>query len=95
MPKKAAKVVKGPQLPLIPERTQIHKGDGEPSGKRARYIEPPTKKDGNPFVAFRCPAELRDAFVKLAKGRGTTPPAMLRAYLAKATGVKLEVADGE
>jgi len=61
---------------------------------RVRYIEKPTHSDGNPFMAFRAPKELKVAFVKWCKGKGTKAGESLRAYMSKVTGVEVE-SEGE
>jgi hypothetical protein len=58
---------------------------------RVRYMEPPTKKDGNPFFALRVPGPLLRAFKSHAKGKRTTATALVREYMSKATGVELEL----
>lgn len=60
-----------------------------------RFVEPPTKKDGNPFMAFRAPKPLKVAFAKHAKSKGATPAELLRGYMAKVTGVAAEDDNGE
>lgn len=84
---KRAKVLKTPEP-----------ANGEPSTARTprmRYVEPPRGSDGRPFVAFRVRGELRDAFAKYANKRKTSTAALFRAYMSKATGLPVEVAEGE
>lgn len=83
---------RGPQLNLPTD--ERHPRLVETSA-RVRYVEPPTRKDGNPFVACRVPVELRDAFVKWCKARKLTTAEALRAYMAKVTGVDVEEGGGE
>lgn len=77
---------KGPRLSLIPERTL-----------RLRYIEPLTeaqrRKDGNPFFALRVPAELLRKFKAHAAKKKTEPTTLVRNFMARATGYKLEAAE--
>lgn len=74
--------------PAIEERTPVMpSGSGEP--QRVRYLEAPTKPDGNPFMAFRVPADLRDGFKRFARSKDATPADLIRAYMAKASGVEL------
>jgi hypothetical protein len=61
---------------------------------RQRFLEP-GKKTGNPFVAVRVPREVHAAFMRKCRARKVTPPGVLRAFIAKWSGVKLEVGDGE
>lgn len=61
---------------------------------RLRYVEPPTKKDGNPFFALRVPAGLLRAFKAFAKKKDKAATAIVREHMAKLTGYELET-DGE
>jgi hypothetical protein len=81
---KSKAVVRGPQVALKFTRTP-----------RLRYMEPPTHSDGNPFFALRVPKELLVAFKALAKKKGTPATKMVRAFMCKATGVKLGVGSDE
>ncbi len=76
--KRKRPVVRGPQraLNLEPKRTA-----------RLRYVEPPTKKDGQPFFALRVRSELLRAFKAKAKADGKEATAMVRAYMVRVTGV--------
>lgn len=85
-PGKKKPVVRGPQKEL-----PLPRAKGEPSRTaRIRYMEPPTKKDGNPFFALRVPAELLRAFKRYAKEKKTEPTVLVRAYMSKVTGVDTE-----
>lgn len=53
-------------------------------------MEPPTKKDGNPFVACRVHPDLLRAFKSHAAKQRTTVAALLRAHMSKVTGVTVE-----
>lgn len=88
---KKKKTVRGPQL-----RLKLKKATGpEPERTvRIRYVEPPTKKDGNPFFALRVPAGLLRAFKAHAKKKDKAATRLVREYMSKATGVELET-DGE
>ena len=80
------------------ERIRVKtKGGDESVRVRARvlFAEPPQKAYGNPFVAVRVPAAVRDAFVKHCKAKKTTATEMLRAYMARVGGVSLSEAEGE
>lgn len=91
--KTATKVVKGPQLALPVKGARTRKPLGKAKGKepprtaRVRYIEPPTKKDGQPFFAARVPSELLAAFKRHAAKVKATPQGLVREYMAKVTGV--------
>jgi len=70
------------------------KGKGRAKGEpprtaRVRYVEPPTKKDGNPFFALRVPGDVLRAFKAKAKARKLTPTELVRTYMAKVAGVAL------
>jgi len=96
--RKARKVVKGPQLALAADlRTpKLDRTSGYEDPKRRRYIEPATKKDGQPFFALRVHAALLDAFKAHAKKKGVLATDLVRAYMSKVTGVEAEAAsDGE
>jgi hypothetical protein len=75
---KSRRVVRGPQLAL-PLKS-----------KRAKKEK---AKGGNPFFACRVPGKLLAAFKRHAKGKKTSPGALLRAYMVKVTGVKVADAD--
>lgn len=62
---------------------------------RIRYVEPPTKKDGNPFFAARVPANLLRAFRAYAKKEKVHPAALVRGFMSKVTGVEVEADNGE
>lgn len=49
-----------------------------------RYVEPPTKRKGNPFVAVRVDAATHAKFVKLCAKLKITPADKLRAMIARA-----------
>lgn len=74
--RKRKPVVRGPQMKLRLGRTP-----------RLRFIEPPHKASGNPFVAFRAPRALYAAFGRWCRERKTTMPLAFRAYMSKVTGV--------
>ncbi len=102
--KKHKPVVKGKQLASrvllgrarrAKGRTEVASRLGEPS--RLRFIEPPAKKEGNPFFAFRVPKELHRAFLAFAKKRepkadtATIAAAdVLKGYMSKVTGVSMD-----
>lgn len=87
MSKKRKKVVKGPQLPLkLPKA----KGAEPPRTARMRFVEPPAKVMGNPFFALRVPRELLAAFKKHADKRKVHPNELVKAFMSKVTGVKVE-----
>jgi len=65
-------------------------GQTPPRTARVRYVEPPTKKDGNPFFALRVPADVLRAFKAKCSKRKVEPTALVRAYIAKVGGVKLQ-----
>jgi len=72
------------------------KAKGEPPRTaRVRYMESPTKKDGNPFFALRIEAGLLRAFKEHAKSRKMEATAMVRAMMVKATGYKMEESESE
>lgn len=87
-------VVRGPQTDL-----PIGPAAGEPLGiaegrtPRMRYVEPPHKREGNPFFAVRVPREVLAAFRKKCDKRKVTPQGVVRAYMAKWAGVKLPEVD--
>lgn len=86
--------VRGPQgeLPLGKDgkpRTPVAGTRDGHAPSRRRYVEPPAKKYGNPFIAVRIPRELHAAFLKQCAKRKVTKEGVIRAYLAKWTGVKL------
>jgi hypothetical protein len=83
---KSRPIVRGPQKALPFKRTPI---------LRQRFLEPPAKQAGNPFVAVRVPREVHSAFMRKCKARKVTPAGVVRALIAKWSGVKLGVADGE
>lgn len=91
------KTVRGPQLPL--KLAKVRKGTkakGSPHRTaRIRYIEPPTKKDGNPFFALRVPGPLLRAFKAHAKKKNTDATALVRMFMSKTTGVELETDGAE
>lgn len=88
--KKKRAVVRGPQQSLQLGRKSKPK---EPQRTmRMRFIEPPGKKDGNPFFALRVPADVLKAFRRKTGSDGTS---IVRAYIAKVAGVKLEAQDGD
>jgi hypothetical protein len=88
---KSKRSVRGPQL-----RLRLSKAKGlEPARTlRLRYVEPPTKKDGNPFFALRVPAGLLRAFKAHANKKGKAATSIVREHMAKLTGYELE-ADGD
>lgn len=72
------------------------KAKGEPPRTaRIRYVEPPNKKDGNPFFALRVPGKLLRAFKAHAKATKTPATVLVRNYMSKVTGVELEADNGE
>ena len=77
-------VARGPQRALPFKRTPL---------LRQRFLEPPDKRPGNPFVAVRVPREVHAAFMKLCAKRKVTPAGVLRAYISRWTGVKAEVSE--
>lgn len=77
-------------------KTKTKKAKGEPPRTaRIRYIEPPTKKDGNPFFALRVPGKLLRAFKAHAKQNRTSATLMVREYMSKVTGIELETDEDE
>ena len=95
MPKKKRKpVVRGPQLKLKLGRAKRRAKGEPPRNARVRYIEPPHKVTGNPFVAFRASRELRAAFKRWCQEHETTMPAAFRAYMSKTTGIEIEADNG-
>lgn len=82
--KSKRRVVRGPQqrLKLEPVRNA-----------RIRYVEPPNKKDGRPFFAFRAAPELLKALAIAAAKKGKYRTEWAREVLAKAAGFKLEAED--
>jgi hypothetical protein len=69
---------------------------GEPARTaRIRYIEPATKKDGNPFFAARVPKDLLKKFQAHAKTKKSTPAALVREFMAESTGFDLDGEMGE
>ena len=79
-------IVKGPQLKLSGvdgQRTPRLLGSTA-TGKRLRYVEPPAKRKGNPFVAVRIARETHAAFLALCKREKVTPADKLRALVDKA-----------
>lgn len=80
--------VRGPQLPL----KGLGKAKGEPVRTvRLRYVEPPAKRQGNPFFAVRIPRELLAAFKRHAKQKQETTQALIRGYMSRVTGVSAAV----
>lgn len=76
--------------------TKNVKAKGEPPRTaRIRYIEPPTKKDGQPFFALRAPGKLLRAFKAHAKKEKTSATQLVREYMAKVTGIELDTDNGE
>lgn len=98
---KKTPTVRGPQLALPVIRARRVKPGTRATGTepqrtmRIRYVEPPTKPDGNPFFALRVPKGLLVAIRAHAKKRGTTATALVREHMAKLTGFELESTDGE
>lgn len=94
MGKKKRPVVKGAQLA---SRVLMGKAKGaEPQRTmRMRFVEPPAKRKGNPFVAVRVPVAMLEAFERICKKAKTTPSARIRKYIAKATGIAEGASDGE
>ncbi len=81
--------------PKLKRARKLGASKGEPQRTaRVRYLEPPTKPDGNPFFALRVPGELLRAFKKHATSKRTTPTALVRGYMVRVTGVKLD-AEGD
>ena len=84
------RVVRGPQgvLPLgkasgdLPE---LAKG----RTPRMRYVERPSKRDGNPFFALRVPSNVLSAFKAKAKRKNLAGTVVVREFMAKFAGVKL------
>lgn len=70
------------------------KAERTPLLNRTRYLEPPDKKDGNPFFALRVPGPLLRAFKKHASHAKTTPTALVRGFMSEVTGIELET-DGD
>lgn len=98
--KKSRKVVRGPQLPLPLKARRVKagtkaKGPEPERTMRIRYVEPPTKKDGNPFFALRCDAGLLRAFKAFAKKTGKPATVIVREHMAKLTGYEIEVDNAE
>lgn len=96
MSKKVKKAVRGPRLSL-PIKGKPAKGRAkgrEPERTmRVRFVEPPTKPDGNPFFALRCEAGLLRAFKAHAKKKGKPATVIVREMMAKVAGYELESAD--
>lgn len=96
---KVKAAVRGPQMVLKVNSKSIRsvrgkKANGQPPRTaRIRYVEPPHKVTGNPFVAVRVPRELHKAFGKWCKEKKQAPAEALRAYMSKVTGV--EVGNGD
>jgi hypothetical protein len=61
---------------------------------RLRYVEPPTKKDGNPFFAFRCESGLLRAFKAHARKKKIPPTSLVRALMAVAAKYDHSESDG-
>lgn len=59
--------------------------------KRARYAEPPTRKES--FLSLRVPPSVIRAFTAVARRRGMMRTDLLREYVYKVSGIKL-VSDG-
>lgn len=71
---------------------------GPVAGERLRYLEPPRKRKGNPFIAARVPRELADHWTKWCKREGKPSASAMREALAKLSGFRGELeadADGE
>lgn len=96
---KTKKTVRGPQLELLKAKPvkpgTRAAGKEPPRTMRMRFIEPPTKKDGNPFFALRVPPALLRSFKAYAKKENKATTALVREYMAAVTGFELEVADAE
>ncbi len=60
---------------------------------RLRYMEPPSKKDGNPFFALRCEPGLLRAFKRYAKEKKQPATTLVREWMASVAGYELETAD--
>lgn len=58
------------------------------SGERLRYLEPPKKKRGNPFVAVRVPREMKDHWDAWLKRKGKLHPSAMREAMAKLSGYR-------
>jgi hypothetical protein len=76
------------------------KGKGRAKGEpartaRVRYVEPATKKDGNPFFALRVESGLLRAFKSLAKQRKMLATTMARQLMANECGYELPDNEGE
>jgi hypothetical protein len=70
---------------------KLGRAKGEPlRTARVRYVEPPHKVTGNPFVAVRVPRTLHAAFRKWCRTKKTAPAPALREYMSKVTGVAIE-----
>lgn len=70
------------------------KGD-LPRTPRMRFVEPPSKRDGNPFFALRVPESMLSAMERKAKAKGVPRTAWARGVLARAAGFKLEADNDE
>jgi hypothetical protein len=53
-------------------------------------VEPPSKREGSPFFAVRVPGEVLEAFKRKCGKRKVTPQHMVRAFMARVGGVKLQ-----
>lgn len=89
--------VRGPQLQLrVNGRKMLGKAKGEPPrSARVRYMEPPHKVTGNPFLAVRIPRALLKGFRSWCVRTKTTPQAAVRGFMSKVTGIELEADHGE
>jgi hypothetical protein len=77
-------------MAMAKTKTKTKTAERTPRLDRVRYVESPTKKDGNPFFALRVPGPLLRAFKSHAKGKRTTATALVREYMSKATGIELD-----
>ena len=71
------------------------KGKEPPRTMRMRFIEPPSKPDGNPIFALRCEPGLLKAFRALAAKRKLPATALARQLMADAAGYKLVAEESE
>jgi len=61
---------------------------------RLRYVEAPTKKDGNPFYALRVRAEILDGFKAECAKQKVAPNSLIREWMADYAGVEIDADDG-
>ncbi len=57
---------------------------------RIRFVEPPSKRNGNPFFALRVPRALLRGFKAHARKHETTATQLVRGYMSKCTGIEVD-----